>query len=129
MNNIDEVREFFSNDKFAVENGIAIDEIGDHYAKCSFKIEDRRKNAMGAVMGGATFTLADFTFAVASNWQKPGTVSLNSNVTYLGVAKGEKLIAEATMLKDGKTTCFYNIVICDDLGNKVSAVTINGFHK
>ncbi len=129
MNNIDEVREFFSNDKFAVENGIAIDEIGDHYAKCSFKIEDRHKNAMGAVMGGATFTLADFTFAVASNWQKPGTVSLNSNVTYLGVAKGEKLIAEATMLKDGKTTCFYNIVICDDLGNKVAAVTINGFHK
>lgn len=129
MNQIDEVREFFSNDRFATDNGIVIEEIGDHYAKCAFKIEACHKNAMGAVMGGATFTLADFTFAVASNWQNPGTVSLNSNITYLGVAKGEKLIAEAEMVKDGKTTCCYNIMISDDLGNKVALVTVTGFHK
>ncbi len=28
--------------------------------KCSLKIEDRHRNAMGAVMGGVYFTLADF---------------------------------------------------------------------
>lgn len=129
MNSIDEVRAFFEKDRFATENGAVIDEIGDHYAKCSMKIADRHMNAMGSLMGGATFTLADFTFAVASNWQKPGTVSISSNIAFLGVPKGSSLIAEAVMVKNGRTTCYYRIDIDDDLGNKVAAVTITGYHK
>lgn len=129
MNSIEGVREMFEKDRFATENGAVIDEIGDHYAKCSMEIAERHKNAMGALMGGATFTLADFAFAVASNWQKPGTVSISSNIAFLGVAKGSRITAEAVMVKDGRTTCYYRIDINDDLGNKVAAVTIMGYHK
>lgn len=129
MNTIEEVRKFFSKDRFATENGAVIDEIGDHYAKCSMPITERHLNAMGALMGGASFTLADFAFAVAANWQNPGTVSINSNIAFLGVAKGKVLIAEAVMIKSGRTTCYYNIDVNDELGNKVAAVTITGFHK
>ncbi len=129
MNTIEEVREFFSKDYFATENGMVIDEIGDHYAKCSLKIEKRHLNAMGFLMGGVPFVLADFTFAVASNWQKPGTVSLTSNISFLSVAKGETIYAEARLIKDGRSTCTYNIDITDNLGNKIALVTTNGFHK
>lgn len=129
MNTIEEVREFFSKDRFATENGAVIDEIGDHYAKCSMILESKHMNAMGSLMGGAAFTLADFAFAVASNWQKPGTVSISSNISFLGVAKGKQIIAEAVMIKNGRTTCYYQINVDDDLGNKVAAVTITGFHK
>ena len=76
-----ETVELFQNDRFATENGAVIEEVDDHYAKCSLKIENRHRNAMGAVMGGVYFTLADFALAVASNWQKMGYVSLNSEIT------------------------------------------------
>ena len=68
----------FENDRFATENGAVIEEVEEHYAQCSLKLGSRHRNAMGAVMGGVYFTLADFAFAVAANWQGTGTVSLHS---------------------------------------------------
>lgn len=126
---LEEVRKVFANDRFATENGAVIEAIGDHYAKCSLKLTDRHKNAMGAVMGGASFTLADFTFAVAANWQNPGVVSLSSNIAYLGAAKGKSLIAEAFCVKEGRTTGYYRIDVQDELGNQVAAVTTTGYRK
>lgn len=55
-----EVIELFEKDRFATFNGAVIDDVGDHYAKCSMTIEENHRNAMGAVMGGVYFTLADF---------------------------------------------------------------------
>ena len=63
------VRKIFEGDRFATENGAVIEEIGDHSATCSLLITDSHRNAMGAVMGGTYFMLADFAFAVAANWE------------------------------------------------------------
>lgn len=49
---IEEAREFFYKDKFAVTTGVTLDEIGDDEAICSLKITDEHKNAYGGVMGG-----------------------------------------------------------------------------
>lgn len=125
---IEEVRKLFAKDQYATKNGAVIDEIGEHYAKCSLKLKPLHKNAMGNVMGGVPFTLADFAFAVASNWQNPGVVSLSSNITFLGTAKGEVLIAEARCVKNGRTTSYYQINVTDELGNPVAAVTTTGYH-
>ena len=126
---LEEVKKIFENDRFATENGMIIEEIGDGYAKCSLQLEDRHRNAMGAVMGGVSFTLADFAFAVAGNWQEVGTVSLSSNIAYLGTAKGERLIAEAVCVKAGRSTGYYRIDVRDEQGNPVAAVTTTGFRK
>ena len=64
---------------------------------------------MGNVMGGVHYTLADFAFAVASNWQAPGVVGINNSIAYLSPIKGKKLIARATLIKDGRATCVYNV--------------------
>lgn len=128
-NSLEEVRKFFSKDKFATDAAMIVEEYGDKYAKCSFEIQPIHKNAMGSVMGGAIFTLADFAFAVAANWENPGTVSLNSNISFNGVAKGSRVIATAFCLKDGNSTCCYNIEVKDDLDNLVATVIINGFKK
>lgn len=127
--NLEDVRKLFEKDRFATENGAVIEEIGDHSARCSLQITDRHRNALGAVMGGASFTLADFAFAVAANWQNPGVVSLSSDIAYLGVAKGERLIAEAVCVKNGRTTGYYRVDVCDELGNPVAAVTTIGYRK
>ena len=88
LKTIEEVRALFAKDRYATDSGAYIEEIGEHYAKCSIRLDERHRNAVGAVMGGVYFTLADFTFAVATNWKKPEVVSLNSTVTYLAPAKG-----------------------------------------
>ena len=125
---LEEVRRIFEGDRFATENGAVIEEIGDHSATCSLVITDSHRNAMGAVMGGTYFMLADFAFAVAANWQKMGCVSLRSDISFLGVAKGEKLIAKAVCVKDGKTTACYRVDVTDDLGNLTATVTATGYH-
>lgn len=127
--NIEKVREMFKNDRYATETGAVIDEIGDHYAKVSLTINEHHKNAVGGVMGGVYFTLADFAFAVASNWQKAGTVSINSDISFIGVPKSNKIIAETQLIKNGRSTCCYNVSVTDDIGTPVAMVKIIGFHK
>lgn len=124
---LDEVRERFSQDRFATVNGAVIDEIGEGYAKCSMTLNETHRNALGAVMGGAIFTLADFAFAVASNWNKNPQVSLNASVSFLGKARGSQLVAVAHKLKEGRKTCYYEVMVSDELGNQVAHMTCNGF--
>ena len=128
MKTIEEVRKIFEGDRFAMQNGAVIEEIGDHSAICSLVITDLHRNAMGAVMGGTYFMLADFAFAVAANWEKLGCVSLHSDISFLTSAKGEKLIAKAVCIKDGKSTACYRVDVTDDLGNLTAMVTVTGYH-
>lgn len=125
---LEEVRRIFEGDRFATENGAVIEEIGDHSAICSLLITDSHRNAMGAVMGGTYFMLADFAFAVAANWEQMGCVSLRTDISFLGTAKGEKLIAKAVCVKDGRTTACYHVDVTDDLGNLTATVTATGYH-
>lgn len=129
MSDLDKVRELFQGDRFASVNGMVIDEIGDHYAKCSVVINDNHRNAMGGVMGGVHFTLADFAFAVAANWQHMGTVALSTDIAFIGAVKGNKLIAEAKLVKDGRSVGCYHVEVRDDLGNIAADVKVVGFHK
>ena len=125
---LEEVRKIFEGDRFATENGAVIEEICEHSAVCSLVSTDSHRNALGAVMGGTYFMLADFAFAVAANWEKMGCVSLRSDISFLGTAKGEKLIAKAVCIKDGKTTACYRVDVMDDLGNLTAIVTATGYH-
>ena len=125
---LEEVRKIFEGDRFATENGAVIEEIGEHSATCSLVITDSHCNAMGAVMGGTYFMLADFAFAVAANWEKMGCVSLRSDISFLGAAKGKKLIAKAVCVKDGRTTACYRVDVTDEYGNLTAAVTATGYH-
>ena len=128
MKTLEEVRKIFEGDRFATGNGAVIEEIGERSATCSLVITDSHRNAMGAVMGGTYFMLADFAFAVAANWEKMGCVSLRSDISFLGAAKGEKLIAKAVCVKDGKSTVCYRVDVTDDLGNLTAIVTATGYH-
>lgn len=129
MDTLAECREFFKNDKFAQLMGAQIEEVGEHYAKCSIKLDERHKNAVGGIMGGVYFTLADFTFAVAANSKKEGVVSLDASISYLGVVKGEMLIAQANCIKNGRTTNYYEIRLTDEKDNMVAVVHMTGFRK
>lgn len=125
---LEEVRRIFEGDRFATENGAVIEEIGDHSATCSLVITDSHRNAMGAVMGGTYFMLADFAFAVAANWERMGCVSLRSDISFLGTTKGERLLAKAVCVKNGRTTACYRVDVTDEYGNLAATVTTTGYH-
>lgn len=123
-----QLQEKFVNDLFVSQGlGAVIDEVSYGYAKCSMEIEPRHCNALGILMGGAAFTLADFAFAVAANQNGREVVTQASQITFLTPAKGKRLTAVARQVKDGRKTCFYEITVSDDLGTQVAFVTVNGF--
>lgn len=128
MKSLEEVKKIFEGDRFATENGAVIEKIGNHSATCSLVITNSHRNAMGAVMGGTYFMLADFAFAVAANWEKMGCVSLHSDISFLGSAKGNKLTAKAVCVKYGKSTSCYRVDVTDDSGNLAAMVTVTGYH-
>jgi len=128
MTDLNEIRQFFENDRFATENGMVIDSVGDMTAVCSMKIDKRHMNAVGNVMGGVYFTLADFTFAVATNHDKPGIVSLSSTITFNATAKGERIICEAKKIKLGRTTCVYEMTLSDENDNLLATVLTTGYN-
>ena len=130
MTNLEKAKEFFAADCYATEvTGIEIVAVGEHYAKCQLNVDGRHKNAVGHVMGGVIFTMADFVFAVATNFDAPSpTVTVTSNISYLASPRGNTLYGESKLLKDGRRNCFYEITITDDLGTTVAIVTTNGAH-
>lgn len=130
MSKLDEARKLFSKDLYATKmSGIEIDEVGDNYAKCSMPLTENHRNAYGGIMGGSIYTLADFAFAVASNFDRENlTVSLVGQATFLNMSKGSVLYAEAKLIKDGRTNCFYEISIYDDLGKDIAVVSFTGAH-
>jgi len=124
---VDEAREFFQGDVFAGKNGIVIDELSEDGCVCSMEIGKDHKNAAGAVMGGAIFTLADFACAVAANNIHRITVIQNVSINFLSVAKEGRLLARTECIKDGKKSCVYNVDVTDDGGRRIAQYTATGF--
>ena len=123
-----ELQERFRSDRFAAAMGAEILEARPGYAKCGLVLGELHRNAAGGVMGGVTFTLADFAFAVAANgFSDRVTVSQHVSITFLAVAKGRRLLAEARQLKAGRTTCLFQVEVRDELGTYVAHAAVNGF--
>lgn len=129
MSETEQAKKIFAKDKYAMSTtGIEIEEVNGHYVRCSLKLDERHMNAVGHVMGGVMFTMADFIFAVATNLNQPVTVTTVSQISYLGSPKGNILYGESKLLKDGRRNCFYEISIKDNLGNPVAVVSTSGAH-
>lgn len=126
---LEALKEAYRKDRFATEAcHCRIVEAFPDRVVCEMDIEPVHLNANGVVMGGATFTLADFALAVACNLQNPPSVTLSSEIRYLGVAKGSKLLATASVDKSGRRTGFFTVEVTDELGTKVAKVSSTTFH-
>ena len=124
---VEEAREYFKNDRFATENGMRLDELTEDGCVCSVVLGERHRNALGGVMGGVLFTLADFAFAIASNTAHHGTVAIDVNIHFLAAPKGSKLTARASCVKDGRTTAVYEAKVTDDTGRDVALFLGTGY--
>ena len=117
----------FANDLYATQQtGVRISRVSERYACCEMDIAEHHRNAMGNVMGGALFTLADLAFAAAANHDGLHWVSVNSTINYLSPVSDGTVTAEAKCLKEGRRTCVYNIEIHDSHGKMIAYVTTTG---
>lgn len=127
MDNTALAREIFLHDTYATDTtGISIAHAGEHEAECHLTLDARHRNARGAAMGGALYTLADFAAAVAANSEdlEEGVlhwVSLDASIHYLSPATGNRLTARCEALKRGRTTSLYQTTVSEtDSGKKVA---------
>ena len=127
FSSLDEARAYFEGDRFALENGVTIDALGEGRAVCSLALSPRHRNAEGGVMGGAIFTLIDLAFAAAANNVHRPTVAQQVSVIFLSGSRGARLTATAACRKDGRTSCVYNVDVTDDLGRDIAQAVITGF--
>lgn len=118
-----EAQDFFKDDLFAYENGMTLVALGDDWAETSMEIKDRHRNAMGQVMGGAIFTLADLALAAASNNVHQYSVAQTVSISFLSATRGSKLFAKARCIKDGRTTGVYVVDVTDDLERHIAQFT------
>ncbi len=125
--NLAEARAYFANDRFAASNGMVLDELTETGCVCSVAINDVHRNAMGRVMGGVIFTLADFAFAVAANQDHSPTVALDANVHFMRDTAGTRLRAEASRVKSGRSTSVYETRVTDEHGKLVALVVGTGY--
>jgi acyl-CoA thioesterase len=126
MSELEAIQEFFKKDIYATQtSGIHIVDIGEN-TTCEMPIDERHLNARGFVMGGAIFTLADFTLAVAAYSNHTTCVTVSSCIHYLNAAKCERLISKATPLKVGKNILYYKIDITDENLKPIASIECSG---
>ena len=124
---IEEARAYFTGDRFAAVNGMTIEELREGEALCAMTLREDHRNAVGGVMGGVIYTLADFAYAVAANNDHRPTVAMTADTHFLSMPKGKRLFARALREKSGKTTCVFRVEVSDDLGTSVALAIITGY--
>ncbi len=111
---LDELTAFFAEDQWAARGGCRILEGSAGHSVVEMPLGDIHRNAMGNVMGGAIFTLADFALAIACNVGSKPTVAVSNTIEFLNIPKGSVLTAICEEDKSGRKLGFYTVDITDD---------------
>jgi acyl-CoA thioesterase len=103
--------EGLNRDRFAAANGIELIEARPGYARTRMAAEDRHRNCVDLVHGGALFTLAATAFFAAVNSWGHTAVGINMTLSCLQPSGGGTLEAEATEVSRGRrlSTCSVRI--------------------
>lgn len=113
---------------FIKEMGIDLLEVKEGYAKGKIVLSSKHNNPMGTVHGGLIFGLADTIGGRAAMSYGDKVVTLNASICYLNAASNTEYIeAEATQIRNGKTTAVYDVMIRTAEGVDVSKVTLTYF--
>ncbi len=116
-------------DRFAAENGIALTEIREGYARAEMTVEARHLNGGGVCQGGALFTLADLSFAGAANSHGYLCLGINCQIHYASSARlGDHLVAECHELSGRKIPLLEARVI-NQSGELVALMTGESYKK
>lgn len=104
--------------------GIEFIEIGDDFLIAKMPVDERTKQPMGLLHGGASVALAETIGSVASvisqaNPFEKGVVGVEINANHLSSAKEGYVYGKVTPIKVGRRIHVWNIEITTEEGKKV----------
>lgn len=119
-------REVMGDDAYALKTtGIEVVEAKPGFARTRLPVSPGILNGHGNVHGGAFFTLADYTAALASNMLGVPTMAVNGAISFLRAVREGEMIAEAEVVKSGRRMMFMTVDIRDGDG-RLAAVFQGG---
>ena len=122
MDQIKELKQRYLNeDIFPNHLGIELLELSSGFARMKMQVTEQMVNFHGITHGGATFTLADTAFGLASNSHGATAVALQASINYVSPAQpGEVLEAVAYEESLTRSTGVYHVRIEKENGSQVA---------
>jgi acyl-CoA thioesterase len=117
---MENIKQFFTRDRYAKHSGIELVSVSPGHAVAQMPIQALHLNALGTVQGGAIFTLADFTFAAASNAHGKVAVAINVSITYMKAVSSGTLRAEAREVSVNPKLGSYTVNVTDEKENLIA---------
>jgi uncharacterized protein (TIGR00369 family) len=102
-------REYQKKIPFLQHLKIQTDALGEGSARLSLPIEREFTNSLGTAHGGVIMSLLDVAVCTAARTLHPdsvGVITIDMSVSFIGGASGKRLLAEARVLKDGRSMSF-----------------------
>ena len=110
---------------FISEMGMELLELKEGFCRGRIVLDKKHMNPMGTVHGGLIFGLADTIGGRAAMSYGDKVVTLNANISYLNPgANTEYIEAFANVIRNGRTTAVYDVMIKTAEGVDVAKVTI-----
>ncbi len=101
--------------------GLALEDAGEGWARCSMVVRDDMLNGHGSCHGGMIFSLADTAFAWACNSRNVKTFAQHASISFLSPGKlGEKLVASAREDAAEGRSGVYTVTVTGDDGRMVA---------
>ena len=123
MNALEFTRDYQKKIPFVSHLKILTEELGEGSARLSLPIEPRLTNSLGTVHGGVIMSLLDVALCTAARTLHPdsvGVVTIDLSTSFIGGGSGAKLMAEARVLKDGRTMSFVEAEARNEDGSLVA---------
>jgi acyl-CoA thioesterase len=123
------LKAFFKRDRFAASAGVALEEVRPGYARARMKVKEQHLNGADVVQGGAVFTLADLTFAVACNSHGTLALAVDVTISFLRPTRSGTLVAEAYEVARSRRLSRCEVKVLDDAGEPVALFHGTAFVK
>ena len=108
---------------FVAHLKILTEALGEGTARLSLPIEPHLTNSLGTVHGGAIVSLLDVALCTAARTLHPessGVVTIDLSTSFIGGGGGARLLAEARVLKDGRSMTFVEAEAKNEDGSLVA---------
>jgi acyl-CoA thioesterase len=111
----------FGRDRASQALGMRITGVRPGWARVVMRVRGDMLNGHGVCHGGMLFALGDSAFAFACNSHNEATVAAAAAIDYLAAAReGDELAAEAIELWRTRRNGIYEIVICNQRGERIA---------
>ncbi len=114
-------------DRFICQTvGVKLVEAGVGRAVAELTIGPEHMNGLGVCQGGVLFSLADYAWAAATNYDE-AVVSLDAFVSFCKSSTSGKLIAEARETSRSRSTTVGDVEVRDEEGRTICLVRARGY--